>query len=66
MHRLVFRPRVSVGREVCLGSLLWMPHVHIATAVATAVATIPAPCTTAASDGSIAAFVAPRSGRTAT
>jgi hypothetical protein len=43
-----------------------MPHVHIATAVATAVATIPAPCTTAASDGSIAAFVAPRSGRTAT
>ena len=66
MQRLVCRPRVSVGREVCLGPLLWMSHLHIATALATALATIPATCTTAASDGSVAALVTARSGRSAT
>ena len=76
MHRLVCRPRVSVGREVCLGPLLWMSHLHIATALATTLATIPATCTTAASDDSVATLVTAvavvatlvtaRSGRSAT
>tara|TARA_B100000795_G_scaffold188411_1_gene143349 strand:- start:211 stop:342 length:132 start_codon:yes stop_codon:yes gene_type:complete len=43
-----------------------MSHVHIATALTTAIATTPATCTTAASDGSVAALVTARSGRTAT
>ena len=51
---------------MCLGPLLWMPYVHITTTLATAIATIPATCTTAASNGSVTALVTARSGRTTT
>ena len=66
MQRLVFRARGSVGGEVCLGPLLWMSYVHITTTLATAIATLPATGTTAASNGSVTALVTARSGRTTT